>query len=99
MNHAILTDNVQVGLGAGAAGGVITPTQVYGDFLNTNGLWLMSYAEWMKAMASLYIIFLIISILFKFYTYMRGKFSEKSIAKDVNQTQRSNWKRLSRKGK
>lgn len=43
-------------LGLGAASGVIAPTLIYGDFLNTNGFFLLSYAEWFKVVGTFYIL-------------------------------------------
>ena len=42
-------------VGLGAAGGVLAPMPIYGDYLTTHGFWLVSYAEWIKVLSSFYI--------------------------------------------
>jgi len=54
MNH--LTTKVT---GVAASGGVVAPTTLYGEFLTTHGLWLLSYAELMKIVGTFYILFLL----------------------------------------
>lgn len=59
MNQEAIERVIQHTVGVGAAGGVLTPMPIYGDFLTTHGFWLMSYAEWMKVVGTVYITVLL----------------------------------------
>lgn len=82
-----MTSKFHYFMGTGAAGGVVAPTTIYGEFLTTNGFWMISLAEWMKVIGTMYIILLIISLLIKAGSYIIGKF------KDNAQTQPENTNR------
>lgn len=49
--------------GAGAA--TLTPQPMFGEFLNTNGVWLLSYSEWIKVIGAIWVTILIVEALVK----------------------------------
>ena len=49
----------KVTINTGAAGSAIAPSQVFGEYLNTHGVWLLSYAEWCKVVGTIWILLLI----------------------------------------
>lgn len=61
MAHADI-DRILSVLGIGAAGGIFVPAYVYGDYLATNGMWHLSYAEWFKVVGAIYIMCLLIQM-------------------------------------
>ena len=70
---------VQHTTGIVAAGVSSAPTPMYGDFLATHGLGLLSYAEWFQILGSIYVCFLlfkvtgILSLGKRIYDRLRGK--------------------------
>lgn len=46
-------------VGVGAAGVSATPTTMYGDWLTTHGVGVLSYAEWLQCLGGLYIAVLL----------------------------------------
>jgi hypothetical protein len=49
--------------GSVAAGSITAPTPMYGSFLTTNGFGLLSYAEWMQVLGSIYVAYLLLKAL------------------------------------
>lgn len=45
--------------GSVAAGSITAPTPLYGSYLTSNGIWLLSYAEWMQVLGSIYVVYLL----------------------------------------
>lgn len=43
-----------------AAGTAIVPVETFGNYLNVNGMWLLSYAEWCKIVGTIWIAILIL---------------------------------------
>ena len=43
-----------------AAGTAILPVQTFGNYLNENGIWLLSYAEWCKIVGTIWVLLLIL---------------------------------------
>jgi len=99
-----MTSKLHYFIGTGAAGGVVTPTPVYGDFLTTHGIWVMSIAEWMKVVGTIYIILLIISLIIKTASYINGRLrsevrseQKEATVQDAPEVRGSNRKSISRK--
>lgn len=46
--------------GVAAAGASSAPAPVYGEFLTTNGFWLLSYAEWLQVLGAVYVVCLLL---------------------------------------
>jgi polyferredoxin len=42
-------------VGVGAAGASAAPAPVYGEYLTTHGLGLLSYAEWIQVIGAVYV--------------------------------------------
>lgn len=63
-------------LGIGAAGGIATPDQVYGNYLTTHGIGVLSYAECLKIFGAVYILFLMIGMGFKAVKWWRSRKNE-----------------------
>lgn len=70
MNQAVLetiniamTNKIQHSVGVSSTGVVVAPEEMFGEFLTTHGVWLLSYSEWMKVLGSIYILFLLIKLL------------------------------------
>lgn len=61
LNH--LSPKIAVNSGAGAA--TIVPTYSFGQYLNTHGIWVLSYAEWIKVIGCVWISLLIVEFLAK----------------------------------
>ena len=57
VNH--MTDRAVAGSGVAAAGASSAPTPIYGDYLTTHGAGLLSYAEWIQVLGSIYVAFLL----------------------------------------
>lgn len=49
-------------VGVGAAGASATPAPVYGEYLTTHGLGLLSYAEWIQVIGAVYVATLLIKM-------------------------------------
>jgi hypothetical protein len=49
-------------VGVSAAGASAAPTPMYGDYLATHGIWLLSYAEWLQVLGGLYVATLLIKM-------------------------------------
>ena len=58
-------------VGVGAAGASATPAPVYGEYLTTHGLWLLSYAEWIQVIGAIYVATLLVKMA---SGWLRGKF-------------------------
>lgn len=80
----VVNNKINLFLSTSAAGGVVAPTEIYGSFLTNNGLWLLSYAEWMKVIGSLYISMMIIGLLIKTVSYIRCSFKKKLSKENSN---------------
>ncbi len=50
---------VERGAGLTASGAIVTPTPIYGHFLTTNGMLLVSWAEWIQILGAIYVIYLL----------------------------------------
>lgn len=61
--HHHLTAKIAINGSAGAA--TLTPSQVFGDFLNTHGVWVLSYAEWIKVIGAVWVSILIVETVVK----------------------------------
>lgn len=61
--------------GTTAAGTAAAPYDMYADWLITNGLWIMSYADWLKVLGGLYCAILTLKMLgvFKLANWVWGK--------------------------
>jgi hypothetical protein len=57
-----VTDRAVAGTGIAAAGASSAPTPIYGDFLTTHGMWILSYAEWIQVIGSIYVAFLLLKV-------------------------------------
>lgn len=42
-------------VGVTAAGASAAPSPVYGEYLTTHGVWLLSYAEWIQVIGAIYV--------------------------------------------
>jgi len=49
-----------------AGGAAVSPATMYGDFLATQGFWLLSYGEWIRVLGALYIGTMLIKTLYQF---------------------------------
>ncbi len=75
MSHDIATHTTGiVAVGASAA-----PTPIYGYYLTTHGIWLLSWAEWIQVIGSIYVACLLLKWMGvfkgarKLYSLMKGK--------------------------
>jgi hypothetical protein len=53
-----LAGKIMTNSAAGAA--TLTPLDIFGNYLNTHGLWLLSWAEWIKVIGAIWVTILII---------------------------------------
>jgi len=70
MNH-LMTDRAIHGTGVAAAGASAAPAPMYGDFLVTHGMGILSYAEWLQVLGSIYVGVLLIKMTYNLFT--KGK--------------------------
>lgn len=48
--------------GVGAAGASSAPAPIYGEYLTTHGMWLLSYAEWIQVVGAVYVAVLLLKM-------------------------------------
>jgi len=46
-------------IAAGATGTAVAPTNIFGEYLVTHGVWILSYGEWLRVIAGLYVVLLV----------------------------------------
>lgn len=66
VNHLTNKTIVVASTGVAAAGTTMVPQDQFNEFLITNGYGVLSYAEWMKVIGTVYILYLLLSPSFKF---------------------------------
>lgn len=53
---------VERAVGVGAAGASAAPTPIYGAYLTSHGVWLLSYAEWLQVLGGIYVAVLLVKM-------------------------------------
>lgn len=53
---------IERAVGVGAAGASAAPTPMYGEYLATHGIWLLSYAEWIQVIGAVYVATLLVKM-------------------------------------
>lgn len=57
-----LAPKTDVGLGLTATGASAAPAQVYGQYLTTHGIFILSYAEWIQILGAFYVAYLLLKV-------------------------------------
>jgi len=69
-----MTERALHGTGVVAVGASATPAPIYGDFLATHGVWVLSYVECIQVLGSVYVASLLIKMAYNLFTKgKRGK--------------------------
>lgn len=61
--HKILQLSPKLAINGSAGAATLVPSHTLGQALNTHGVWLLSYAEWIKITGAIWVLLLIIESL------------------------------------